>query len=71
METEYVVKRIRSMAGTKFDPKVVAALETLFQAGKIRPRRTVPIQPENAVPPMAVAAAAASATQASDVRERV
>jgi putative nucleotidyltransferase with HDIG domain len=59
METEYVVKRIRAMAGTKFDPNVVAALETLFQAGKIRPRRTVAMNPEQQMS-AAVAAAAAS-----------
>jgi putative nucleotidyltransferase with HDIG domain len=69
METEYVVKRIRSMAGTKFDPRVVASLETLFQAGKIRPRRTVPLQPENQVAPVAVAAAAAA--NVGDLRERI
>ena len=70
METEYVVKRIRSMAGTKFDPQVVAALETLFQAGKIKPRRTVPLQPEPQVISAAMAAAAA-ATPVTDIRERI
>jgi HD-GYP domain-containing protein (c-di-GMP phosphodiesterase class II) len=69
METEYVEKRILSMAGTKFDPSVVAALETLFRAGKIRPRRTVPLNPEEQSAPV-VAAAAASSSH-SDVRERI
>jgi HD-GYP domain-containing protein (c-di-GMP phosphodiesterase class II) len=70
METEYVVKRILSMAGTKFDPSVVAALETLFQAGKIRPRRTVPLNVEQKASPVIAVAATASST-VSDVRERI
>lgn len=72
METEYVVKRIRSMAGTKFDPKVVAALETLFQDGRIRPRKVSTLGPEEPEQPVAAAvAAAAVGALAGDVRERV
>ena len=69
METEYVVKRIRSMAGTKFDPRVVASLESLFQQGKIRPRRSVALSPEDSQSQAAVPAVAAMAD--GDVRERV
>jgi putative nucleotidyltransferase with HDIG domain len=61
METEYVVKRIRSMAGTKFDPNVVGALETLFVAGKIKPRRTVVLNSD--APAREVAAGAAVAAE--------
>ncbi len=74
METEYVVKRIKSMAGTKFDPRVVGALETLFQAGKIRPRRTATLNPDapaREVAAGAQAAIAAAAAEGSDVRERI
>lgn len=71
METEYVVKRIRSMAGTKFDPRVVAALESLFQQGKIRPRRSVTVSPDQQPQEVGAAAAATAASQVGDVRERI
>ncbi|HEV8131240.1 MAG TPA: HD domain-containing phosphohydrolase [Acidobacteriota bacterium] len=36
MSTEFVLQRIRSMAGIKFDPQVVAALEQSVADGKIK-----------------------------------
>ncbi|MBZ5630230.1 MAG: HD domain-containing protein [Acidobacteriia bacterium] len=53
---EYVVKIIKSLAETKFDPKVVAALERVFQRGDLHLRRAA--VPDEKI----VAAAAAEAT---------
>ncbi len=54
MDPEYVVRIINSLANTKFDPKVVAALTSVFERGDLKIRRAATIQPE--------AAAAAAAT---------
>ena len=54
MDPEYVVRIINSLANTKFDPKVVAALTAVFERGDLKIRRAAAIQPE--------AAAAAAAT---------
>jgi len=48
MQVEYVVKRIRSLAAAKFDPLVVAALESVVAKGLIRVRRAPsPINPDD------------------------
>ncbi len=54
MDPEYVVRIINSLAGTKFDPKVVAALTAAFKRGEFLVRTNVV-----AAPPPATAAARA------------
>ncbi len=58
MDPEYVVRIINSLANTKFDPKVVAALTSVFERGDLKIRRAATIQPE-AVPAAAGAGGAA------------
>jgi HD-GYP domain-containing protein (c-di-GMP phosphodiesterase class II) len=36
MDLDYAMERIRALAGTKFDPVVVNALESAVQHGKLR-----------------------------------
>jgi HD-GYP domain-containing protein (c-di-GMP phosphodiesterase class II) len=36
MEQDYALERIRSLAGTKFDPRIVGAIEAAIASGKIR-----------------------------------
>jgi HD-GYP domain-containing protein (c-di-GMP phosphodiesterase class II) len=36
MEQDYALERIRSLAGTKFDPRIVSAIESAIASGKIR-----------------------------------
>ena len=55
MDPEYVVRIINSLANTKFDPKVVAALTAVFERGDLKIRRAAAIQPD-------AAAAAAAGT---------
>jgi HD-GYP domain-containing protein (c-di-GMP phosphodiesterase class II) len=43
MDTEYVVRVINSLAHTKFDPKVVQALTTLFERGALTPPKATPL----------------------------
>lgn len=74
METEYVIKRIKALAGTKFDPKVVEALQSGYEKGLIKPRRSVAYNPETEM--LAAAAAAAGAVSGAqgetpDSAERV
>jgi HD-GYP domain-containing protein (c-di-GMP phosphodiesterase class II) len=57
MDPEYVVRIINSLAGTKFDPKVVAALTAIYERGDLGGARPVP--PKES----AIAAAASDATQ--------
>ncbi|MDT8069013.1 MAG: HD domain-containing protein [Terriglobia bacterium] len=45
MEPEYVIRIINSLASTKFDPQVVAALTRAFQSGKLRIRRAATMGP--------------------------
>jgi HD-GYP domain-containing protein (c-di-GMP phosphodiesterase class II) len=45
MEPEYVIRIINSLASTKFDPQVVAALTRAFQSGKLRIRRAASMGP--------------------------
>jgi len=49
MEPEYVVRIINSLAATKFDPRVVAALTSLFEQGKFRLHRAAVISAEQAI----------------------
>jgi len=64
MDAEYVVRIIASLANTKFDPRVVAALQALFARGGFRLHRAATVNPE-------AAAAAAAAAQSSDKFEKV
>ena len=54
MDPEYVVRIINSLAATKFDPRVVAALTAVFERGGLRLHRAATVTGEQ------VAAAAAS-----------
>jgi len=36
MDIEFALNRIKTLAGTKFDPEVVAALESAIAGGKLR-----------------------------------
>ena len=45
MEPEYVIRIINSLASTKFDPQVVAALTRAFQNGKLKIRRAATMGP--------------------------
>ena len=55
MDPEYVVRIINSLAATKFDPRVVAALTAVFERGAFRIHRAATVTGEQ------VAAAAAAA----------
>ena len=59
MDPEYVVRIINSLAATKFDPRVVAALTAVFERGGLRLHRAATVTGEE------VAAAAASEAAAS------
>ena len=50
MDPEYVVRIINSLALTKFDPKVVAALTAVFERGDLKIRRAATVQPDAAAP---------------------
>ncbi len=63
MDPEYVVRIINSLAATKFDPRVVAALTSLFEKGKFRLYRAAVISAEQAA---GVEAAAPSAPASGD-----
>jgi HD-GYP domain-containing protein (c-di-GMP phosphodiesterase class II) len=56
MDPEYVVRIINSLASTKFDPRVVAALTAVFERGGFRLHRAATVSGEQ------VAAAAATAS---------
>ena len=58
MDSEYVVRIIASLANTKFDPRVVSALQSVFARGGFRLHRAAAVNPE-------VAAAAAAAAQST------
>jgi len=57
MDPEYVIRIINSLAKAKFDPTVVAALTAVFESGRLRIRRAAAIDPSQAVPAAAPAAA--------------
>ena len=48
MDPEYVIRIINSLANTKFDPRVVAAITTVFERGGLKVHRAGVVQnPEN------------------------
>lgn len=61
MDPEYVVRIINSLANTKFDPRVVAALTAVFESGKLRLHRAATVTASQA------AAASAGANPISAV----
>jgi HD-GYP domain-containing protein (c-di-GMP phosphodiesterase class II) len=60
MDPEYVIRIINSLAATKFDPSVVAAMTKVFETGKLRIHRAATVSGEEA----AAAAAVSAQTQA-------
>jgi putative nucleotidyltransferase with HDIG domain len=48
MDPEYVVRIIKSLENTKFDPRVVAALISVFERGDFRLRRAAVVTPQEA-----------------------
>jgi HD-GYP domain-containing protein (c-di-GMP phosphodiesterase class II) len=50
MDPEYVIRIINSLAATKFDPTVVAAMTRVFQSGRLRLQRAAVVTGEQAVP---------------------
>jgi HD-GYP domain-containing protein (c-di-GMP phosphodiesterase class II) len=48
MDPEYVIRIINSLANTKFDPYVVAAMTKVFEAGKLRIHRAATVSAEQA-----------------------
>ena len=59
MDPEYVIRIINSLAATKFDPTVVAAMTKVFETGKLRIHRAATVSAEEAA-----AAAVGTPTQA-------
>jgi HD-GYP domain-containing protein (c-di-GMP phosphodiesterase class II) len=48
MDPEYVIRIINSLAATKFDPMVVAAMTKVFESGKLRIHRAATVTGEQA-----------------------
>ena len=48
MDPEYVIRIINSLAATKFDPTVVAAMTKVFETGKLRIHRAATVSGEQA-----------------------
>jgi HD-GYP domain-containing protein (c-di-GMP phosphodiesterase class II) len=48
MDPEYVIRIINSLAATKFDPTVVAAMTKVFETGKLRIQRAAAVSGEEA-----------------------
>jgi HD-GYP domain-containing protein (c-di-GMP phosphodiesterase class II) len=48
MDPEYVIRIINSLAATKFDPHVVAAMTKVFESGKLRIHRAATVSGEEA-----------------------
>jgi len=48
MDPEYVIRIINSLAATKFDPTVVAAMTKVFESGKLRIQRAAAVSGEEA-----------------------
>jgi HD-GYP domain-containing protein (c-di-GMP phosphodiesterase class II) len=61
MDPEYVIRIINSLAATKFDPTVVAAMTKVFETGKLRIQRAAMVSGEEAA---AAAPAVGTTTQA-------
>jgi putative nucleotidyltransferase with HDIG domain len=60
MDPEYVIRIINSLAATKFDPTVVAAMTKVFETGKLRIHRAAAVSAEEA----ATAATVSTSAQA-------
>jgi HD-GYP domain-containing protein (c-di-GMP phosphodiesterase class II) len=60
MDPEYVIRIINSLAATKFDPTVVAAMTKVFETGKLRINRAATVTGEEA----SAAATVSASTQA-------
>ncbi|MGH9669355.1 MAG: HD domain-containing phosphohydrolase [Terriglobales bacterium] len=58
MDPEYVVRIINSLAATKFDPRVVAAITAVFEKGKLRLHRAAVVTAEQAADPVPTGAPA-------------
>ena len=56
MDPEYVIRIINSLAATKFDPTVVAAMTKVFETGKLRIHRAATVSGEEAADAAAVSA---------------
>jgi HD-GYP domain-containing protein (c-di-GMP phosphodiesterase class II) len=61
MDPEYVIRIINSLAATKFDPTVVAAMTKVFETGKLRIQRAAAVSGEEAT---AAASIVSTTTQA-------
>jgi HD-GYP domain-containing protein (c-di-GMP phosphodiesterase class II) len=61
MDPEYVIRIINSLAATKFDPTVVAAMTKVFETGKLRIHRAATVSGEEAA---AAASTVGAPTQA-------
>jgi HD-GYP domain-containing protein (c-di-GMP phosphodiesterase class II) len=48
MDPEYVIRIINSLAATKFDSTVVAAMTRVFQSGRLRIQRAAVVSGEQA-----------------------
>ena len=59
MDPEYVIRVINSLAETRFDPKVVAAMTAAFQRGDVPVRKVATASPEDALIPAEAAPAGA------------
>src|SRR5437660_12507408 len=59
MDPEYVIRIINSLANTKFDAYVVAAMTRVFESGKLRIQRAAVVTAEQAETASAAAAAPA------------
>src|SRR5437763_14545173 len=62
MDPEYVVRIINSLANTKFDPRVVAAITSVFERGGLRLHRAGIVSEEQA------AAATANESQPTEAQ---
>ncbi len=60
MDPEYVVRIVNSLANTKFDPRVVAALTSVFERGVLRLHRAATVSQEQVVSDAAPVAAAST-----------
>jgi HD-GYP domain-containing protein (c-di-GMP phosphodiesterase class II) len=47
MDPEYVIRIINSLANTKFDPRVVAAITSVFERGGLKIHRAGVVQAAN------------------------
>ncbi|HLJ30257.1 MAG TPA: HD domain-containing phosphohydrolase [Candidatus Angelobacter sp.] len=64
MDAEYVVRIINSLANTKFDPYVVAAMTKVFESGKLKIHRAATVTAEQ----VEAAAAQPAATDLAETR---